>query len=340
MLRSLVVLVVFLIQFQLGACDLLYYWVDKSCDGRIPYVVGDTLRMAASAVFRLHDPQDWNQQQLFRRLFKTGPDDRGAVSEVIRVMGSIASSQPTNNHPLSDVRIYCDDDRRWSPVPDIPGDKNPNSRRRDGYDKEYEDVANGLRRHAMDIGCLLHGRGAETYTRARPRANAAGNHKPDRSAITLCDTLIDQGKKNNNHLGGGLSIPETFFGINPREDFTRTYYNDIRLWQTLISRALLHEFTHTGRLNKQDIELPPLQGGRQRPAYGYDEVTKGIQHRNDAMMNADTYAMFGLSARLADFRGRLRSEPSLAEQGYLVYDASLLPPNPSLAMLPDSPIDS
>lgn len=210
MLLSLVVLVAFLTQFQLGACEQeqLYYWVDRSCDGKIPYVVGDTIRMAASAVSRLQNPLDQNQRQLFTRLFKTGLNDEGAIKEVIRtcclyltpnkfpnnisidVMGHIGSLLPTLDRPSSDVRIYCDNDQlspsgRWSPVPDKPGDKKPNSRRTDGVDKEYEDGLNGLTRSTRSMGCLTERVRAVTYRKTRNRVVTDWAQNPRRSAITV-----------------------------------------------------------------------------------------------------------------------------------------------------------
>ena len=207
MLRSLVALLAFLIQWRLGACDQLYYWVDQSCGSDIAGVIGDALRMAAGASLRLSNAEG-SQRDLFTRIFKAQPDDHDAATEVQRsylycssanngsdsnsigVMGSIGTLRPSPDRPSSDIRIYCDNDvlapvGRWSPVPDIPGDPYPNSRKRDGVDKEYEDVLNGLGRATDTMGCLDPGTQAETYYVQRNPQNTVANQNAQRSAITV-----------------------------------------------------------------------------------------------------------------------------------------------------------
>ena len=83
MLRSLVVPLAYLIQWKLGACQGTY-WVDSSCAGKIPGMMGDALRMAAGASIRLNDPHDQNQHEAFTRVFKAQLNDVNTIAEVHR----------------------------------------------------------------------------------------------------------------------------------------------------------------------------------------------------------------------------------------------------------------
>lgn len=106
------------------------------------------------------------------------------------VMSGIGSFTPTPDRPRSDVRIYCDDDRfsprgRWTPVPDIYGDPNPNSRRKAGIDQEHEDVLNAIGRATDTLGCQDDGTQAETYVTLRNPQNTVANQNPRRATITV-----------------------------------------------------------------------------------------------------------------------------------------------------------
>ena len=55
-----------------------------------------------------------------------------------------------------------------------------------------------------------------------------------------------------------------------------------------------------------------------------------VQSSVDALRNADTYALFGLFARFADFNYRLSDEPGERRDGVIVYDTQILPPDDRL----------
>ena len=69
-------------------------------------------------------------------------------------------------------------------------------------------------------------------------------------------------------------------------------------------------------------------------AYGYGPVVHEILTSGVALINADSYAIFGLISRLADFHYRLDSDPARADAGKLQYDVHLSPPNAIVNALP------
>lgn len=77
-----------------------------------------------------------------------------------------------------------------------------------------------------------------------------------------------------------------------------------------------------------------MSNGEPQEAIRYDLVAHQIQTTRDALSNADSFAQFGLFARLADLRYRLDDDRTAADEGKLQYDANLPPPDPRLNGLP------
>ena len=117
-------------------------------------------------------------------------------------MGGISALTQIHDRAASDIRIYCDDDGhdnngRWKPVPDIPNlppGESPNSAKRQGVDKEYEDPVNGIRMTAGSNGCKDVDAGgatlAEVFTTRSP--GSWPNENPLRATMTVCQTHCSQ----------------------------------------------------------------------------------------------------------------------------------------------------
>ena len=103
-------------------------------------------------------------------------------------MGGISGMTFEPDQHKSDVRIYCDEDemgpgKRWTLVPDIANDPNPNSRRTLGTDQEWEDLSNHVRRTETTQGC----KDADTFgeTFCLHRAAAPPGYNPNRCTISV-----------------------------------------------------------------------------------------------------------------------------------------------------------
>ena len=85
--------------------------------------------MASRSIKRIENDKDTNQKSVYERLFmKKDDEDQATLDEVKKVENTIASFTSTNDRAASDVRIYCDNDKRgdggrWQPVPDIKKNK-------------------------------------------------------------------------------------------------------------------------------------------------------------------------------------------------------------------------
>ena len=75
-------------------------------------------------------------------------------------------------------------------------------------------------------------------------------------------------------------------------------------------------------------------GGHSEGAYGFDRVANKIQTTAGALINADTFAMFGVFARFADFLYRLGPTAQDRHDGVLVFDSNLPPPSNELSKIP------
>ena len=110
-------------------------------------------------------------------------------------MGGIGSFTRANDRESSDVRIYCDEDetgpgKRWTLVPDIANDPNPNSGRTLGHDQEWEDLTNHVRRHPTTQGCKDVGTLGETFCGHRPSGVVPPNENKNRCTISVSHDFL------------------------------------------------------------------------------------------------------------------------------------------------------
>jgi len=180
--------------YTLGSVQALTYWIDSSCNDKLSEtVMTEAIQYHSRANYRMHLDADHNQATAFHFLYKVLYEDANSYHEVDRITAGVGGFTPTNDHPNSNLRIYCDDDDagpdgRWKPVPDIPNLPEgvvPNSRKTYGVDQEMYDPINGIRSSLdfnMKTGCKFEDTFAETFV---IRMNTAGQNE-NRATLTVC----------------------------------------------------------------------------------------------------------------------------------------------------------
>ncbi|KAF2196222.1 hypothetical protein GQ43DRAFT_445316 [Delitschia confertaspora ATCC 74209] len=243
------------------------YYVDNSCTekpGWSTYIT-ETMTMAKRTSERLESKTDTDFEAVFKRLFQTGKsgDDYNYVK---KTMDDIASWTSTTSLKESDIRIFCDQDKRWE------------EKKVKGVIKGWFDPINNMVSQ-IQPSCLKEGINGRTYSRL-----AKGDHKDhnkNRVAISICDVTFDPTQI--------IEVPLHIEDAVEKGDITED--GEFKFLSVLVSHTILHEMAHAA--DKDIKDLPDKE-----TAYGWEEVIK--KDSREASRNADNYAFLGLAAILAD----------------------------------------
>jgi len=99
---------------------------------------------------------------------------------------------PTTVQTTANVRFYCDNDptgpgQRWTLVPNIPGDPNPNSGRPPAT-QEWDNLGDAIRVRGLNGGCNAPAAPGATPLYAhttKGKSIIAPNQNPFRAAVTV-----------------------------------------------------------------------------------------------------------------------------------------------------------
>ncbi|KAF2760254.1 hypothetical protein EJ05DRAFT_484013 [Pseudovirgaria hyperparasitica] len=211
-----------------------------------------------------HTAADHDIGILFSRIFHTTISDQEAVQDVRNIMDSIANITRNIDGGEADLTLYCDNDARWQQGPGtyyLPTDPHFKLPRAPA--------------------CRSPGTLATMYSVPldHPR------HDKLFAQITVCDRLATMSLSTlQDYLGfdwstGGLMDPT----VNP-------YH--------LLSVYLLHELTHFPAWQRPLTEESGVVYDVGPNSYWWQNIIQ--KPREDALINADNYAFFGLLAHLGD----------------------------------------
>lgn len=305
-----------------------YYSVDPSCSQRFaftPVTARESVEIAARGSRRLLNLNDAYQAFVFNLLFKQTRNfqesnwDYSEAWSVVEVEGWIGAMKYQNPGEIPDVRIYCDNDARWTQVPDDPNQirqgMTPNSRRTFGDDQEYEDKINFMRRDPTNTGCQSPVDGLDpttlgvTYsTMSPPGPNGAPpNYHSPRQTITICDIAFRAAYKQF----ADILLPEW---RNLRIGALNTIPTHVLLYQLLNldpyqirSDALMNKVTQdtwTHMMGESTANLEALPG-----AYAWNAVLAYAADQGWGIQQDLTTAQYAAGTDLFRYQTALRNVP-------------------------------
>ncbi|KAH7083834.1 hypothetical protein FB567DRAFT_92897 [Paraphoma chrysanthemicola] len=274
----------------------LSVFVHKSCSDRSNWnaYFEESLNHARISVRRLDSASDTDFAAVFRRIFHTEKSSQTAAW-ARDMMKRVADLTITTDHKLSNIRIYCDNDSRFTAV--VHG----------GITK-YLDRENMM--ISKNQPSCLKQPPAEGRTYDRPTRNRSDGHNSHRVVITICDALMNEPDSG--------TVPRRLEDLNGK-DMHDTLVKDL---DVLVSATMLHELVHAVSLDSaaERLEIldqinPTNEAPDKYTAYGWDNIIE--KDAETAIKNADNYAYLGIWASLADMGYTL---PRLSE----ATDATLL----------------
>jgi hypothetical protein len=202
----------------------------------------------------------------------------------------------------AEMRIYCDNDARWTLAPADPSDKTPNSHEKKDRQK-WNDDKNKIQFRGLP-GCkdrrVLGFRKkdilAEVYntasgSRTVPIYTNAQDENGWRSTMTICDNWLKSSKR--------VTLLKSVPRSRDLSWFKKDKDKDMRTLDALAmagSGLMLHELTHHTRYNSRSF---PIQTSGD--ANLYTALDKGYGYKkcygmkvDTAVKNADSYEFFGI----------------------------------------------
>ncbi|KAF2829385.1 hypothetical protein CC86DRAFT_368404 [Ophiobolus disseminans] len=266
----------------------LTYWVDnKSCTGgrSITEALKETKLMGQKASERLKSSTDADYQHVYEHLMKRKKSDKGAFDKIEGFMSDVSKMTEVQDRNTANVRIYCDDEKRWVPRVD------PKTKQNTGG---YEDVDNWIQysgKSQYSLPGCHDTRGGNRFTYAQTYRTYMDGAPPVKQAelratITLCELVLftdKEGKRPRKILN---SLEKTL-------DLTKAPSVEVLALHT--SKVILHELSHF---------------------HGYDTIDNAyyisnpLGNPNIRAINADELL------KNADVRAYLGQLAILAERGY------------------------
>ncbi|KAI9682231.1 MAG: hypothetical protein M1817_000285 [Caeruleum heppii] len=256
----------------------LTYWIDPTCEAKPGWsdIFRETMDMASKSHARLSSATDTDFAAVFKRIFKDDVSVTASVDQVKNIMGGIADWTPAPTRPSSNLRIYCDNDKRWV------------ARSAGGF-TDSSNLMLYPQSWGSPGGCRPGlGLSGETYSIRAPepapvkgKASALAGQEPNRATMTICDHAFTFPEK--------LQLPAKMKDLPLNKDLTKL--NGVGDLELLISLTMLHEWTHHPEYRLTDV------GGASN-AYGWDNILK--KNAADSRQNSDNYAYLGAWALLAD----------------------------------------
>ncbi|KAI9649600.1 hypothetical protein NHQ30_002181 [Ciborinia camelliae] len=215
---------------------------------------------------------DTDYANVYERIFQTLKSDQSTYELVQGTVGGIANQwKETDSRVDSNVRIYCDEDRRWTEV---------------GY-HHYIDVDNlmvsegpGECYKSQVYGYMSRHKTQNPDTNSPKHINAKIDN---RAVITLCEEVFDT-----------WFNPDTDVDAPKKLSDIPTTANmggmEVEKFGDMVSATILHEFTHFPTYGTEDVG--PGNG------YGWNNIM--ASSFEESRRNADSYAFFMLWAGLAD----------------------------------------
>ncbi|KAF2277258.1 uncharacterized protein EI97DRAFT_493722 [Westerdykella ornata] len=248
----------------------------------------ESLRLARRAGERLDSATDTDFEAVFKRIFRT---DKGSTQgQYVRgILKEFVDLSPVTDLKTSDIRVFCDNDRRW-------GSERPTG----GWYDGTNELIFPLKPSCYKPGVLGRAYNGKTFDATDPTSPRAG-HNPNRIVVVICDEAFKS--------GDGLPLR-----IDHHVEALDLNNVPIGILSYLVSATIVHEFAHalsyepsTGEMRIRDLPDP-------QTAYGWKN---SIQKPTDmAVNNADNYCYLTLWAVLADMGYTLPrvNEPGLSAQ--------------------------
>ncbi|KAK3941116.1 hypothetical protein QBC46DRAFT_432631 [Diplogelasinospora grovesii] len=274
------------------------YFIDSSCDekvgGNFDRIVRECMRLSDLICRKITNPNDTDFARVYNVIFKTPKTDKQpfphsnfyiqqngphcrrermtSLQHVLRVHLDFAHKwERTYCRERADVRIYCDNGRRWKMT-----------RKK----TTFVDPVN----HMMMVGdwaALVRGHGFTVVSTTK----APKGENPNRCTIDICDAAWDN--------SAFPDYPRTLSELSQMTLPWRKILNLSKLCNIddlgnhLITRVVFHEFMHCSYYLLDD----PPEG---RPSAGWAAVM--AQKKGKAAATAESHAYFALFAGLSEIR--------------------------------------
>lgn len=327
----------FLVLFLAHQCSALTYWLDGSCNGYagVRPAITEALKMFSRGDHRLGDSKDADIAIAFQRVYSAPTSDAASVATVRNIMGGLSNLMEVTTRSTSDVRIYCDQDARWSLYPDrkdLPAGSTANSQL--PADKQrWVDLTNRMT-YRGPPGCKDGDTIAEVFPLPLSKSNG---ESANRATMTLCQPYINppngivtiegQGNKDFTNIKLTEDGMEELLSVTLVHELTHIPAYDSKC-SCSISKRLLSKCTFAYYGVADDVDKNNIG------AYGWENIIK--KSTADAIKNAENYGdnlaqafpmilqltydlgFFGLLALLLDKSFKLSTVDSEAKSGLLI----------------------
>lgn len=273
------------------------YYIHNSCPEGFDLYVQEAMLMARRAYEKLSNPADTDFARVFNVIFKTPITDmdrfpapylfqlqngfqserhwRTTIQHVRSTLRDFGYSwRRTRNRGEADVRIYCDNGRRFVQA------NGPSGRR--WFDQENQLLLTG------DLREVSQGQAFTSYEKPPPSRNNRGEN-PHRVTIDICNEAWEGGR-----IGVPMSLSDLFESI---QNGSASVLNIADIGDTLMTRILFHEFMHCCAYGRDDA--PDDNDG----------FTSGWEYcmrlsKSQACAGAESITFLALIATLSDRRPR------------------------------------
>ncbi|KAL9616857.1 MAG: hypothetical protein Q9160_008313 [Pyrenula sp. 1 TL-2023] len=255
--------------------DRMFYWVDDSCKSRPNWdeYLKEAFHLAERSAQRLADDTDKDYHYVFKRTFNTEKTDKTSYKQETKEgrLDSISKdwSEQTKDRLSADVRMYCNDGKRWTKSKKDPAD--------------LIDDENRMKM-AGPNPCTKPGSKSRAFTITRQITVKKGDRPQNinRETIDFCDRTFTSPDPQK--------FPLSMKTVPEKDDLTKLKFG-VQNFQKMVSKTILHEFHHNAEYQLEDIP-------RGADAYGWRKCQ--TKQTKDALNNAENYALFAVFALIAD----------------------------------------
>ncbi|KAJ4295622.1 hypothetical protein N0V90_007635 [Kalmusia sp. IMI 367209] len=262
---------------------LTYWFDDQSCTGdrSLTQALQETKLMGEKTSERLKSSSDTDYQHVYEFLMKRKKSDKAELDKIEGFMSDVGKMTEVKDRNTANVRIYCDDEKRWKARVDPKTGQNTG-----GWEDPENWIQYSGRFKWSQPGCHDKFRG-QLFTYAQSyKAYMAGEPSQKqaevRATVTICELgLFTQSKRPRRVLS---QLPEDL-------DLTKPPAG-IEVLALHPSKTILHELSHFHGYDTNDLGY----------SISNPNAPRNIRSLNadELMQNADVRAYLGQLAILAD----------------------------------------
>ncbi|KAF2656782.1 hypothetical protein K491DRAFT_596159 [Lophiostoma macrostomum CBS 122681] len=269
-------LIPLLVTISLPSVLSLSLYVDTSCSSKKGWsdYYSETQNFAKRASVRMSSSSDTDFKNVFKRIFKVEPGSSEAFNNVVGILKAVADLTATSDLKNSDIRLFCDNDKRWTQIQGGYHDPTTEMVERDTPSCQRQPSALG-----------------RTYSRkSKPPQNPndpRAGHNPNRISVSICDLTFARPSKD----GEPAWLKDDLVKPDLQNTFLDTF-------DDMISVTILHELVHAVSYSPAESKVIILDVPTKESAYGWENVF--AKSAEDSLKNAENYMYTGLWAVLAD----------------------------------------